>query len=444
MTQSSRQIHEGRQKQHLENGQVHDWYRFVLAFPDHLVREMLEQLGASEGDTVLDPFCGTGTTLVESMRLGMRAVGIEANPVCFLASRVKTNWDVSIPKLESALKRVIETASPYSETLSQADLPLFSDQTKVDEIKNELLDESPEGIYFVQSGMLERRWISEIPFYKTLAVLQGIKRIRTSQAVRETLLLSLASILVSNVGNIKFGPELYVSGSKQDSDVLGIFSSKVTKVVGDLHVVQSLHHLPSSVTMGDSRNCDRLLHEADIHEVDWVITSPPYPTEKDYTRQTRLELVFLGYVFDRQSLQSVKKEMLRSHSKGIYKADQDGEYVKDIPEIQSIANELREKVADKTYGFAKLYPRIIEEYFGGMYRHLEGLFRVMRKGGKTAYVVGDQRTYLQTYTPTGEILALIADRIGFTVIDRPVWRVRVGTTGSGVQLNEEILILEKP
>lgn len=43
----------------------HDWYRFVLSYPPHLVRDYLEDFGLDSSHTVLDPFCGTGTTLVE-------------------------------------------------------------------------------------------------------------------------------------------------------------------------------------------------------------------------------------------------------------------------------------------------------------------------------------------------------------------------------------------
>ncbi|MCY3943424.1 MAG: DNA methyltransferase, partial [Gemmatimonadetes bacterium] len=35
---------------------VHDWYRFVLSYPPHLVRDYLERLGIGTSDTVLDPF----------------------------------------------------------------------------------------------------------------------------------------------------------------------------------------------------------------------------------------------------------------------------------------------------------------------------------------------------------------------------------------------------
>ena len=47
-----------------EDRAVHDWYRFVLSFPPHLVRDYLEVFGVDSTQTVLDPFCGTGTTLV--------------------------------------------------------------------------------------------------------------------------------------------------------------------------------------------------------------------------------------------------------------------------------------------------------------------------------------------------------------------------------------------
>lgn len=67
-------------KLYAEDRAVHEWYRFVLSFPPHLVRAYLERFGLAAGHRVLDPFCGTGTTLVECKKHGIPSIGIEANP----------------------------------------------------------------------------------------------------------------------------------------------------------------------------------------------------------------------------------------------------------------------------------------------------------------------------------------------------------------------------
>ena len=50
-------------KLYIEDRPVHEWYRFVLSFPPHLVRDYLERFGIKSNQRVLDPFCGTGTVL---------------------------------------------------------------------------------------------------------------------------------------------------------------------------------------------------------------------------------------------------------------------------------------------------------------------------------------------------------------------------------------------
>ena len=71
---------------------VHDWYRFILSYPPHLVREYLRRFQVDGSQRVLDPFCGTGTTLVECKKQGIPSVGIEANPMAHFACQVKVDW----------------------------------------------------------------------------------------------------------------------------------------------------------------------------------------------------------------------------------------------------------------------------------------------------------------------------------------------------------------
>lgn len=108
---------------------VHDWYRFVLSFPPHLVRRYVTTFGIESGARVLDPFCGTGTTLVESKKLGIHSSGIEANPMAYLASRAKTNWEIDPDLLVRHAQQAVNRASArlIEEGHETAGLPLFSD-----------------------------------------------------------------------------------------------------------------------------------------------------------------------------------------------------------------------------------------------------------------------------------------------------------------------------
>lgn len=93
-----------------EDRAVHDWYRFVLSFPSHLVRDYLATFGVDATQRVLDPFCGTGTTLVECKKLGIPSVGIERNPMAGFASRAKADWSVDPEALVSHAGEVARRA----------------------------------------------------------------------------------------------------------------------------------------------------------------------------------------------------------------------------------------------------------------------------------------------------------------------------------------------
>jgi hypothetical protein len=160
--------------------------------------------------------------------------------------------------------------------------------------------------------------------------------------------------------------------------------------------------------------------------VDAVITSPPYPNEKDYTRTTRLESVLLGFIHTKQDLRSLKKNLVRSNTRSVYKSDRDDLLVAAHSEIQRIANAIESRRIElgKTSGFERLYGRVTKLYFGGMARHLAELRTVLRPGARLAYVVGDQASYasyLQVMIRTGQLLAEIAESLGYE---------RLGSTSS--------------
>ena len=78
----------------IEDRAAHEWYRFVLSFPPHLVRDYVRKFSLNEASCVLDPFCGTGTTVVECKKLWTASGRIEASPMACFAGRVRTDWAV--------------------------------------------------------------------------------------------------------------------------------------------------------------------------------------------------------------------------------------------------------------------------------------------------------------------------------------------------------------
>ena len=55
---------------------------------------------------MLDPFCGTGTSLVECKKLGIASLGIESNPMAHFASAVKVDWSADCAQLSAYADKV--------------------------------------------------------------------------------------------------------------------------------------------------------------------------------------------------------------------------------------------------------------------------------------------------------------------------------------------------
>jgi len=138
----------------------------------------------------------------------------------------------------------------------------------------------------------------------------------------------------------------------------------------------------------------------------------------------------------------LKKRLIRSNTRGIYKGDDDDQWVAEFPEIQRIAEEIEKRRIElgKDSGFEKLYPKAAKLYFGGMAKHLSDLCKVLRPGAQLAYVVGDQASYLRVMIRTGQIIGDIAQKLGYELIDIDLFRTRLATA-TKEQLREEVVIL---
>lgn len=221
--------------------------------------------------------------------------------------------------------------------------------------------------------------------------------------------------------------------------VVGSWLGEVEKIVSDIKAVEGKKYPQSQVHLGDSREIANFIAPCSI---DAVITSPPYPNEKDYTRTTRLESVLLGFVNSKEELRALKKTLVRSNTRGVYKADDDDKWISEYPEIKKLADEIENRriALEKDSGFERLYGKVTKLYFGGMARHLADLRKLLRPGAQLAYVVGDQASYLRVMIRTGELLAKIAVALGYEHVRTDLFRTRLATA-TREQLREEVVIL---
>jgi hypothetical protein len=218
--------------------------------------------------------------------------------------------------------------------------------------------------------------------------------------------------------------------------------NNIQEMADDLRKLAYLATAGAKVHESDAREAGRVLEP---NSVDAIITSPPYPNEKDYTRTTRLESVLLGFIRSKKDLQALKRKLVRSNTRGVYQADMDDQCVAGHPEIERIAAaiEARRIELGKTSGFERLYARVTKLYFGGMMRHLAELRPILRPGAQLAYVVGDQASYLRVMIRTGQLLAGIAESLGYEVTGLDLFRTRLATA-TKEQLREEVLLLRWP
>ncbi len=414
---------------HKEDAPIHAWYRFVLSFPPHLVRRYIDKFDLGPDSVILDPFCGTGTTLVEAKKNGIPSIGVEALTMPAFAAKTKLDWLCDSDQLNQHADQIALQALDLLARQGISDAPSPSNLSCED--KRLLYPDAESEI------LLFKNAISPLPLHKSMVLISSLERLYDPDfAAYEQI--ALASALMHSISNLKFGPEVGIGKVKKDAAVVSEWKERVHRIATDLHLIPNCH-VPSKVYQGDARRVETVLEPG---SVDAVITSPPYPNEKDYTRTVRLESVLLGFMRNRSHLRASKENMLRSNTRGVFSRDTDDKCLRPDSDIRRLASRIEEKriALGKTSGFERRYAQVVLQYFGGMTRHLRSLSKVLKPGARLAYVVGDQASYFRIMIRTGELLADIATQEGYQVDGIELFRTRHSTV-TKQHLREEVLLL---
>ncbi|MBM3299740.1 MAG: hypothetical protein FJY85_07280, partial [Deltaproteobacteria bacterium] len=91
-----------------DNYPFHNWYNFVLGYSPEFPKYMLQRESITTSDLVIDPFMGSGTTLVACKMLRVPSMGLDANDFMVDAARVKLDWDLDAKGLKRCRDQVLE------------------------------------------------------------------------------------------------------------------------------------------------------------------------------------------------------------------------------------------------------------------------------------------------------------------------------------------------
>lgn len=418
---------------------VHNWFYFVLGYSPDFPDFLLDRENVNESTKVVDPFMGTGTTLIACKDRGITSGGIDANNYFYDVVKAKTNWNIDTNKAEILFSDII---NEYQKNILN-----FTDNDEVSSSENNQLDIFENKISFKayatqhRPEMLVEKYLSDLPFVKLLLIKQAINKFVKEVDLLDFFNLAISSIIVP-VSNVRYGPGFGVGKAKYDVDVLEHFTKKFQKMINDLNQKTSTQKSTKvDFHLGDAREISKYFEE---NSVDLMITSPPYPGDHEYTKHTRLELIFMDYANNLKEFRTIKQRMIRGSTTNIYKDDNDKELVQKFDSIKKVVEliDFRLKEDNATSGFEKLYTRLVQEYFGGMYKQFLESYKILKPGGKYSLLVSDSHAFKMVHIETAKILAEMALDIGFSDTKIELWQSKK-TTSHSYLLRENIVTLIK-
>lgn len=405
----------------------HDWYNFVLGYTPTFPEYMLKREGIVHGDgkMVLDPFIGSGTTQLVCKLHGIPSYGIDANDFMVFAATQKLNWTIDVDEIVRCRDMITTAYQEKASALNWEDLELL--HTIANQNRPAALDE---------------RYISDKPLVKISLLKESIAEANLQNEFHNFFMFAVSSILVP-VSNVKYGPGFGIGKIKEDANVFDVFSKKLDLMLKDLlSVSDECKNILSETILGDSRHLSEYFDE---NSISLMITSPPYPGDHEYTKHSKLELIFNGFATDLTTFRTIKKRMIRGSTTNIYRDDNDQDVVRGINEIKAVTDEIDARLLSDgaTSGFEKLYTKLIWEYFGGMAYTLSECFKVLRPGGKIALLVSDSHAFKMVHIKTAELLQKVGENVGYVNPEIVLWQMK-NSTSHKYKLRENILILQKP
>ena len=361
---------------------LHALHPFAARFPHGFAGHFINGL-TRPGDTVLDPMCGSGITLLEGWLAGRDVIGVDLDPLARRQSLARTAA-LDPETVKVAGSEVLERAAKLHAGGSHPADPLGLVRGGMDDATLKFLD-----YWFLPETQRE------------LAALMLVIRAEPDVPLRNLLEVVFSSTIVTKSGGVSRARDLahtrpHRVADKQPRSALRQFGILLNRAVDAYAHVETTKVRRGSVVAGDSR-----LLPLQTESVDLIVTSPPYANALDYMRAHKFSLAWLGDPIPRLS-------DLRGHYIGSERqSGADGGGCTLPGTVQTVVDAVGERDTGKA--------RVLDRYFRDMAAAIGEMARVLRDGAAVVIVVGPS-VMRDVLVPTHQCLADIAAAAGLDVV----------------------------
>lgn len=409
-----------------KNIPYHGWFKYREGFSHLLIRELISRCNLSDDEYILDPFCGSGTTIVESALNGISGIGIDINPMSAFITQVKcySYTDSELNIIKTYIPKIIK----------------HSQDIKLD-------------VQYIKRYEHVEKFFNSYNFYKLLSIRQAIEFYRTHLEIKiyNFFMCAYISIIEDTSNRRRDGNGLKTVISKIEK-VEDYYFNKLKKMVSDIEENRISDNLFSLSYCGNAIELAEIVSTYSNRtnkKLGAIIYSPPYANSFDYFESYKMEILLSDYALNTKDIGKYRKQAIESFIGHPNVANNVRDFVSLMSkEIENAIPEKESRTGKRDLRTRKV-PKMLKGYFMDMEKVISESSAILTSG-KKCYIVVDQSAYLGRVVPTDLFLASIAEDYGFNVNEIIVCRI-AKTSAQQVKfypylsntLRESIIVLEK-
>ena len=374
---------------------THYLFRYPAKFHPPVARKLIEEF-SDQGQLILDPFCGSGTLLVEAVQSGRNAIGLDVDPVATFVSRVKT-LSIAVSPLEKSSEGLLAALDGLERPQGEYDRLTSEDLSSTD-LEEEL---SARGLVLPTIPNFSH-WFRGYVANDLGTILGAIEH--TAMPARHRLFFRL--VFASIIRKASNADPVPVSGLEVTSHMrrmeeegrrinpFDLFRQAVKRALKDWKEYEEGRRRSDSradARQGDATQLGRYVRRS----VDVIITSPPYHQAVDYYRRHTLEMYWLGFVRNQRERLGLRGRYIGRH--GVRKSDR----LVERPTAEgTLAAEWEAKLLRRSEARAMAF----RHYVNAMTKCIDSMAKILKPGGRAVFVVGKNTTSCGLTIPSTEIL----------------------------------------